>query len=106
MEPLITSNTLLTLPTCARRSWHAALGLSERYLKPRALHASLARCFPFVRSLDLRHCKDPPPGLLSTLTRLKGLSALSMQLNDKDTAAGLLDELQRLQGLAELDLSG
>ncbi|CAL5225196.1 g7979 [Coccomyxa viridis] len=90
--------------TC--RSWHAALGLSERYLKPRALHGSLARSFPFVRSLDLRHCKDPPPGMLSTLSRLKGLSALSMQLNDGDIAAGLLDELQQLQGLTELDLSG
>lgn len=59
-----------------------------------------------MRSLDLRHCKDPPPGMLSALTRLKGLSALCMQLNDKDTAPGLLDELQQLQGLTELDLSG
>lgn len=59
-----------------------------------------------MRSLDLRHCKDPPPGMLSTLSRLKGLSALSMQLNDGDIAAGLLDELQQLQGLTELDLSG
>ncbi len=44
--------------------------------------------------------------MLSALTRLKGLSALCMQLNDKDTAPGLLDELQQLQGLTELDLSG
>ena len=44
--------------------------------------------------------------MLSTLSGLKGLSALSMQLSDKNTAAGLLDELQQLDGLMELDLSG
>lgn len=44
--------------------------------------------------------------MLSMLTALKGLSALSMQLNDSSTAADLLVELQQLQGLTKLDLSG
>lgn len=90
----------------ACRSWHAALGLSERFLKPRELHRSLSNSFPCVQSLDLRQCKEPAPGMLSMLTGLRGLRALCMQFHNKDASAGLLDELQQLCGLTELDLSG
>ena len=44
--------------------------------------------------------------MLSMLAGLKGLKAVSMQLNDRLTCAGVMDELQQLISLRELDLSG
>ncbi len=75
-------------------------------LKPKALHKSLAGSFPCTQTLDLTQCKEPAQGMLSTLTGLKGLTALSLQLNDRGTSAALLDELQQLCGLTQLGLSG
>ena len=91
---------------CAHRSWHAALGLIERALRPKELHRSLVTSFPYVQRLDLRQCKEPAPGMLSLLAGLKGLKAVSMQLNDRLTCSGLMDEVQQLANLEELDLSG
>ena len=91
---------------CACRSWHAALGLSERALRPKELQCSLVTSFPHVQRLDLRQCKEPAPGILSMLAGLKGLNAVSMQLNDRLTCPGLMDEVQQLVNLRELDLSG
>ena len=97
---------LLSRRMCAHRSWHAALGLSERALRPKELHRSLVTSFPYVQRLDLRQCKEPAPGMLSLLAGLKGLKAVSMQLNDRLTCSGLMDEVQQLANLEELDLSG
>jgi hypothetical protein len=90
----------------ACRSWHAALGLSERALKPRRLERTLVSSFSFIQSLDLGHCRDPEPGMLAAMASLRHLTALKLQLNKRDTSVSLLDELQLLQGLTELDLSG
>ena len=90
----------------ACRSWHAALGLSERALKPRRLEGTIVSSFPFIQSLDLGHCKDPEPGMLGAMASLRHLTAVKLQLNDRDTSTALLDELQLLQGLTDLDLSG
>ena len=96
---------LLSQLTRARRSWHAALGLSERALWPKELHRSLVTSFPYVQRLDLRHCKEPAPGMLSMLAGLRGLKAVSMHLNDRSTCPGLMDAVQQLSNLRELDLS-
>jgi hypothetical protein len=90
----------------ARRSWHAALGLSERALQPRHLERALVSSFPFIQSLDLGRCRIPEPGMLGAMANLRHLTALRLQLNDRGTSAALLDELQLLQGLTDLDLSG
>ena len=103
--------TALTCPCSqavlhACRSWHAALGLSERALKPRRLERALVSSFPFIQSLDLGHCRGPEPGMLSAMASLRHLTALKLQLSDRGTSAALLDEVQLLQGLTDLDLSG
>ena len=97
---------LLSQLLCAHRSWHAALGLSERMLTPKELHHSLVTSFPYIQRLDLRQCKEPAPGTLSMLAGLRGLKAVCMQLNNRLTCSGLMDELQQLVNLRELYLSG